>query len=128
MNDLTEFLLARVAEDEAVARGALDVRNPGYEWEATQVHDRDYGAIDEVSLHPARVLAECEAKRRIVEEHPPTDPIDRDGTCYCQRCLGQGTDVGYPDEWVQAWHPCPTLRLLAAIYADHPDYREEWRA
>lgn len=23
--------------------------------------------------------------------------------------------------------PCPTLRLLARPYADHPDYREEWR-
>jgi len=23
--------------------------------------------------------------------------------------------------------PCPTLRLLASVYSDHPDYREEWR-
>ncbi|WP_434744798.1 DUF6221 family protein [Streptomyces sp. A-14] len=23
--------------------------------------------------------------------------------------------------------PCPDLRDLAAVYADHPDYQQEWR-
>lgn len=56
---------------------------------------------------PARVLAEVEAKRQIVEHH------------------------GEPHECPEydvAWDsPCPTLRHLAAVYADHPDYREEWK-
>jgi hypothetical protein len=33
------------------------------------------------------------------------------------------TEVG-PD--AQGW-PCQTLRLLALPYADHPDYRPEWK-
>jgi hypothetical protein len=24
-------------------------------------------------------------------------------------------------------YPCRTLRALAAVYADHPDYRDEWK-
>jgi hypothetical protein len=24
-------------------------------------------------------------------------------------------------------YPCDTLKLLALPYADHPDYRDEWR-
>lgn len=45
---------------------------------------------------PARVLAECRAKRRLVEE------------------LG-------------AFRRGAALRLLAMPYADHPDYRQEWK-
>lgn len=60
----------------------------------------------------ARVLAECEAKCRIVAEHAVTpthgDPCDAHNASY---------------ETI----PCDTLLLLAAPYADHPDYRPEWR-
>jgi hypothetical protein len=48
---------------------------------------------------PARVLAECEAKRRIVEWY--------------------GEEPGRVG---------PALGMLAAVYADHPEFREEWRA
>jgi hypothetical protein len=44
-------------------------------------------------------------------------------------------DLGFPpgtcatcDDWYgggQDW-PCPTLRLLALPYADHPGYEPEW--
>ena len=78
---LTEFLLARIAEDEDEAED-----NEPY-----------WGGWS--SAHEARVLAECEAKRRIVEE------LSHDG-------LG-------PREWM--------LRVLAAVYSDHPDYRQEWK-
>lgn len=58
--------------------------------------------VEHVRRHdPARVLAECEAKRRIVARH------DRDDS----------TSFG---------QPCQTLRLLALPYADHSDYRPEW--
>ena len=56
--------------------------------------------------HPQRILLECEAKRRIVEG--PT--------------LGAKPNTDY---WAQvAWD---VLTLLALPYADHEDYREEWR-
>ena len=58
---LTEFLLARIAEDEKVAR----------DWHhhpsKVEVHGGGTGYLGIVN--PERVLAECEAKRRIVELH-----------------------------------------------------------
>lgn len=72
---LTEFLLARIAEDEAAAHRMF---------------------------RPARFLAECEAKRRIVELGP------------C-RCSEHGDSA-----WLAA------MRALAAVYADHPEWRGSW--
>lgn len=106
--DLAEFLLARVAEDEVEARKRLHraqrhdltVRDPKHlgqfmpgwhEWR-------------EIEAFAARVLADCEAKRRIVEEF--------------QRC-GPNT-VGHIGL-------LGALQFLALPYADHPDYRQEWR-
>lgn len=55
------------------------------------------------------VLAECAAKRKIVEEcGPGVDEV-------CQ---------SYAGNYVYA--PCPTLRAVAVPYADHPDYQQEW--
>ena len=76
---LTEFLLARIAEDEAAARRVAVVGScePGY--------------------RPARVLAECEAKRRIVKT----------------------AEGGLTSS-------SAAVQFLAAVYSDHPDYRAEW--
>lgn len=57
--------------------------------------------------HPQRLLAECAAKRAIIGLHSPTDPCDAH------------------DEQLNTVS-CDTLRTLAAIYADHPDYKTEW--
>lgn len=81
-----EFLLARIAEDEA---DALEDRGD------TGMCD----ALSGVHYSAARVLAECQAKRQIVQ-------LAVDGFTY---------------------NPNQTMRYLAAIYADHPEYREEWR-
>ena len=108
---LTDFLLARIAEDEAVARQA----------EADSAAAGGDPSILGEYYDPARVLAECEAKRRIVEMHhsTPAPGVDRDGFdlggYWCNEC----------DDGI-SW-PCPTLRALAAVYAGHPDYRDEWR-
>ena len=92
MSDLADFLLARIAEDEAL--------------------DSDIcGASSQ------RVRRECEAKRRIAAEH------DRLNGSVCSSCI---EDYDY-DSGLRDW-PCATYRALAAVYADHPDYRDEWRA
>lgn len=93
---LTDFLLARIAEDEELAREAVDPHLSG----------GGYGLV-----LGTRVLAECAAKRRIVELHggehvcwQPDYPVDGDfGETNC-------------------WGDCATMRYLAAVYADHPDY------
>ncbi len=126
---LTDFLLARIAEDEAVARLAADTEGaekwatlpPG---ELPNV-DAHMGTLPHIARHdPARVLAECEAKRRIVELHDVdcyvgTGP-DGDDEYFCEGCRTSTIDP--------ADIQCPTLRALTLSYADHPDYRDEWRA
>jgi hypothetical protein len=117
--ELVEFLLARIGEDEAAARGAYGVR-----WEVIEgvnasqvlVHraeirddkwrvghlghvatvERGHDVAHIARWDPARVLAECAAKRRIVEMY-----------------AGQ--------------HGQPyVLHFLTLPYAAHPDYRQEW--
>ena len=108
MTDLVAFLLERIAEDEASARRAaegLAVMNAT----GLQVMGR------EVYI-PARVLAECDAKRQIVE------------------AAAIGLDFGGQSNW--AYDPYEdhapefaefVLAALALPYADHPAFREEWR-
>lgn len=74
---------------------------------------------------PARVLAEVDAKRRIIDEHYVATGYDghRADADVCGRCAEDdqaGGSVG--DPW-----PCTTLRLLALPYSGRPGYRQEWR-
>jgi hypothetical protein len=108
VSDLTAFLLARISEDEAKAREAIEMRmavkyvdpsdatRPDFELVAWP----DLG-VPSMLIGPERVLAECEAKRRIVELHGPH---------------GQSDEL-----------PCRELAVVAAVYSDHPDYDEAWR-
>lgn len=151
---ITEFLLARIAEDEALAREAIDPARPGTHWhwvnrETDEPVDRptwedpaslrtveefpttsgvgdlpafpiDYVEADEtralphIARHdPARVLAECEAKRRIIEWCDRLDTIESSGP---------------HDDLLYVRIPASAMRLaLASVYADHPDCRDEWR-
>jgi hypothetical protein len=115
---LVEFLLARIAEDEAVARLASGDRwnrladgNPKFSkvvaWGLTPIGamNAEQDADHIARWDPARILAECEAKRRIVERAE-----DHRDSAY-----------GEPEQFIpQPWHEI--LRLLALPYADHPDY------
>lgn len=98
---ITEFLLARVAEDEAAAEAA---NKPGV---VSSVSGGIFGSHT-IRHGPARVLAECEAKRRIVEQWAATAADDAEV---------------YPGLQSQAQG---TLEALAAVYAGHPGYRQEW--
>jgi hypothetical protein len=119
---ITEFLLARIAEDESVALRLCPgrkARNGHWRVDSfmlASVLAMDPLAARHIARHdPARVLAECEAKRRIVEEHPDYGGYGES----CARCAESSIDLA-------PW-PCPTLRALASVWSDHPDYREEWR-
>lgn len=62
--ELTDFLLARIAEEEKLAH-SIGV-NVGLSWAYT-----DATATPQPLLYvaPGRVLAECEVKRRIITQH-----------------------------------------------------------
>jgi hypothetical protein len=131
MDDLIAFLRARLDEDADLALAA----SPG-PWHPDEEHDEVHAVddivvaegfalsgrqlratVDHIARHdPARVLAEVEAKRHIIDWHrQPTQDEFEDGTYRTMGCRCYG-----------GW-PCPTLRALAAPYADHPDYRDTWR-
>lgn len=116
---LTEFLLARIVEDEEWVPRVLDEYGDGDFGGSIEFGPAD--ARRTVAYGPARFKAECEAKRRIVEstrfsDDPRSvvdfwlDPERRD--------LNPG---------LQVESLTIVLKHLAAVYADHPDYREEWR-
>lgn len=119
MDELIEFLLARLDEDEAVARKShewwdSDLTAGYFEWPSSESHNH-------VLRHdPARVLVEVAAKRRIVllGGKSDADAVEGGGGPY---------DVV---DWRYGIHAAAhqvVLRLLALPYANHPDYREEWR-
>jgi hypothetical protein len=125
---LTEFLEQRIAEDEATAESALHLtrerwwvdgpaRQSGKWWVyATGEKFNDRAVAEHIARHdPRRVLAECEAKREIVRR------ARRERGRYEQT----GGNLGNPIEAVVAYET--VVRALAAVYSDHPDYRDEWR-
>ena len=104
---ITDFLWERIAEDEAAAgsyhrllcmRTACD--NEGCVWD-----DQERMEDERVCTcgYPAHVLAECKAKREIVEE--------------CERSILNDKDSSTA-EWIAAH--------LATVYASHPDYDPAW--
>jgi hypothetical protein len=74
------FLEARITEDEAEARWVAD--------------EGDHGSS--YVQHPDRILAECKAKRALIETY-----ADEHGSLSC-------------------------LIPLASVYSDHPDYNPQW--
>lgn len=137
-DDLVQFLRARLDEDERAAR---DAGGKPWAWEqhygdmcndptceygelATDdtvlmdVHGYDVKApwqgADHIARHdPARVLAEVDAKRQML------------GGLLPELESSDGSILG---EWnVDPDTAGALLRLVALPYADHPDYREEWR-
>lgn len=103
MSDLSKFLLARITEDEDLARSAIGKRvDISAVWSDMEVARH----IDRWSS--ARVLAECESKRAIVAETAPRV-------------------VDYADSYGARQLSAMTLRLLAQPYASHPDYDGAWR-
>jgi len=115
---ITEFLDARIAEDEAAAKSATNAPwdlMGGNEWlypfGFSIGSDDDIRGSDaeHIARHdPARVLAECSAKRAIIAAHKRQENDDD------------------PRAWIVASEIL--LNTLAAVYKDHPGYRQEWAA
>jgi len=109
---ITEFLEARIAEDEGLAKASIANYTPD-EWDNPSRWANHYAAdVEFWDTHtPYRVLAECAAKRAVISNVGPYS---------CSQAHPQ-FDVYHPDG-----HLSPVIRAIAAVYASHPDYREEW--
>jgi len=140
--DIAAFIAARLDEDEAIARHVVFNSKGRDRWEAGAVTYRDGYAF--VAIHtpdgleiagagldgtggvhgevfathiarhdPARVLAVVVAKRKLLE-------FAADYASEAEDHYGTGDGPVLPDT------DNPVLRLLAAPYADHPDYDPAW--
>lgn len=103
-SSLSGFLLARIAEEEAAAERAVILRTKsGLGWTGPTPAEATM-----LVLSGHRLLAECAAKRVIVRLWEETE----EGT-YGDQGPTVAAEAAY---------------ALAAVYADHPDYRQEWSA
>jgi len=107
MSDLAAFLAARLDEDEAIANAAMEAVREPYQVDALDLELHPADTAHYSRHNAARVLREVEAKRRILAEHLQLN------TGMCRMCI------------VVA--PCYTVRVLAGVYAGHPDYDEAWK-
>ncbi|MBY8881171.1 DUF6221 family protein [Actinacidiphila acidipaludis] len=118
MADLIEFLRTRLEEDRAeaergYARGADDPTNPGW----------NRATLAEVPpLVARRVLREAEGKQHLLAIHVPDSLSLHGRVCAECRVPEPGWEHGVP-----APFPCRTLRVLATVYSDHPDYQPDWK-
>lgn len=137
---LTDFLLARIAEDEARvdtipdwyctdsargegwgSRGDCPLCD-GYMFDGTETATKDamWEHMEDVHRR-TRMLAECDAKQAIVHLRQALDvevrskarPGVKDDEVDGLRMARFGVELA--------------MKCLALPYADHPDYREEWR-
>lgn len=164
---LVEFLEARISEVEMYARLCAEAFPPPWDMTdrghsarvtADEPHFPTVATIDQREAHPgrwpgehldhiarhdpARVLAECAAKRRIIETYVPDDADphpgqpctndvegDPDGERYAE--LKQWGEAGACVRHLAAWethhHSKWVLKLLALPYIDHPDFDGAWR-
>lgn len=108
---LAAFLEARLAEDEAVAQRA---RADYYSVDGGGLRygEVGYETLPDLTIDPARVLAEVAAKRAVLS--------------HCDLLIrgGESSSSIYDDGDADSGRTI--LRALAAVYADHPDYRSEW--
>jgi hypothetical protein len=102
--NITEFLEARIAEDEKLAEAALSGMHGEHHdaWDYAGYvlgTDRDSTPKQDefvTAWWPQRALAECAAKREVL-------------------ALDDGDYMAVA-----------VIKALAAVYKDHPDYQKEW--
>ena len=127
--NLTEFLLARIAEGDAAARALRDaLRNagpvPAYHDHVARAHRRQWPtfwrAFDRYP-DPDRVLAECESKRWLVKF--AQGKADRYNNGPTHSVFASNREHAYSELMLLN----VVLAALALPYTDHPDFDPAWR-
>lgn len=158
MTDIVEFLTSRIAEDEAAAvmcavvyPSPWDVNDRGHsatvradqpnfhvvtELDQMQVEFTvDLCWLSDVLGHiaswdPARVLAECHAKRVILSDHSPTSwTHGHQERPACRQCIDAEDESRVTCEWEVAsrvLYPCDTVRALVGPWRGHPEFDADW--
>lgn len=120
MSDLVTWLRAQLDEDERVVRQLLAEPGGFYiEAETPDVNVMSIGAYT-ARWEPKRMLAEVEAKRRILDDYADADHLQR---------VGWENDEPSKFEYAAREEALEkVVKLLAQPYAGRPGWREEWGA
>lgn len=138
-NLILEFLEARIAEDEKRARDfehalALAINGDYGNYDACYGAPASWSTVERLGFTPARVLAECAAKREIIAVGAALghEYNDDDAWYSCGLATGFYDDTpgsGCSDESKHGRCTCGleerrmrSLGPIAAVYKDHPDY------
>lgn len=145
---ITDFLLARIAEDEKMANAALGCHayaqdyptravmysasgDALFEFDERQMREADHSTLALAehfcSWQPARVLAECKAKREIVDLYAAH--LDRAMAYRSPRwadAMSETDKAKAKRQEARLGVSEVAIRYLAAVYASHPDYDPEW--
>jgi hypothetical protein len=126
MDDRIAFLNARYDEEEQAAQHVLSLESDEFAWEYHwAMHGRYRGRVTRQSFQPGaptprRVLAEAEAKRQMLDAILALKPSRYRVASASRAGTWKAGPIG----------PDPRdllLPLLVLPYADHPEFREEWR-
>jgi hypothetical protein len=115
MDDLVTWLRGQMDEDERLAREAASQSTTAWEYGEYPAEADHIPVAEHIERwDPARVLAEVDAKRRIL------DLVEQD----VMRALDT-QDPEFVDGYVTAQEDA--VKLLALPYANWPGYDESWR-
>ncbi|WP_018658471.1 DUF6221 family protein [Actinomadura flavalba] len=132
--DLIEFVLARLDEDEAAARAAVDFDHGVTDW----TDDGDPTDVHIARHDPAQVLRSVSATRRLLTLHPHIthrQDLERNPFPLSERDL----QLSYLDKWyctrcdvddgilTRVGGACETVRAVGEAWATHSEYDEAWR-
>jgi hypothetical protein len=105
MSELADFILARICEEERACQARLDAPVPGAE----------------ELLSAGRLLLHCAARRKVLALHE-IHVVDAGWDAMIDGESGSCRAGQNERDFV-----CPTLRLLALPYFDHPDFKDHWQ-
>lgn len=136
---IVEFLEARLAEDEAVARACADADHEGPELRVRIVRGEGMYVFGPHEIAPSgRFGYEEDARTRHFERHDPARilrEIAAKRAILAQEEAARSqfehvkTSTTYPAIEVligQVAALATVIRHLASAYSDHPDYQQEW--
>lgn len=113
---IVEFLTARLDDDEAVAQAARPHEHLRTRDNASLAVVEDDG-YSTCSITSGRVLREIEAKRRIIAFALTYRESAEQETVASRKFIAE----------IMAETAEDALKPLAAVYADHEDFQEEWK-
>lgn len=138
---IEEFIEARLDEDEALAQecspapwkvndesypeyildGEGNAHVSGGRWGGeARIFDCDEDALHIARHDPAHVLRQCAALRELFDRAKP----ERE----CRGHPGPWMPCGdYGPGYCQEPHEADDLCVIASIWSEHPDFREEWK-